>query len=168
MNAETKLAIEQTVNRASNMLLTVVRAYEEYAKEISDSDSTKIFAHLRAALYAMEERAAQARSIQRNAVGAFSLDNEEIQVFSKTTLEVIRQVLSDPAPMAIVTDDGPPLAPLAPTPEKPKWVKPEGRLAGTKEPIYATPASTNKSTAQELNATADVSGFVKDAGFLDK
>jgi hypothetical protein len=59
------------------------------------------------------------------------------------------------------------IAPRTTTLIKPKWVKPEGRLAGgSKELVYAT--GEPPKAIDELSAVPDKTGFVKDPGFLDK
>lgn len=169
-----KLAIENAVNRAANSVHGIVRVFEEHGAHLTEASLDKVFAHLRLTLKATEYHASAARILSMTK--AFSLDDNVPLANVPSALELERALSAHTPVMTFVNDtkpvlatvDNPPALTEIKAPEKPKWVKPEGRLAGTKEPIYPTNGAARPAASRELDAAPDVTGFVKTAGFIDK
>ncbi|MCK1543312.1 hypothetical protein IVB12_15460 [Bradyrhizobium sp. 179] len=56
--------------------------------------------------------------------------------------------------------------PKDPTKPPPKWRKPNGRLVGTKEPVWIE-TEPPRAAGDEVTEKPDATGFIKDAGFLE-
>jgi hypothetical protein len=161
MKTPAQKSIETAVNRATRAILATVKLFEEH--NVAVEDCAKSFAHLQRAVQAAHRRAHAAVAAKATYVSSFSLDTDE-----QTAVVIVgnapNEILSE---MPFEEIEAPAIAPaVLSAPEKPKWVKPEGRLAGTKEVVRPTDNKPKSHDAAGLTAEMDNKGLIKDAGFV--
>ena len=161
MKDNVKITIERAVNKAANATRAIVKVFEELGQTIPDEHVVKVFNHLIQTLNETRRRVDAARTVRTPVAGAFSLDAPVAEI----VVPPDAQEFLDSSRATFAAEIAEAVAPVKPV--KLKWVRPIGRLAGSKEPIYST-GEAEMLPADELTAVPDKTGFVKDAGFLDK
>jgi hypothetical protein len=179
MKENVKKALENSARKAANAISNVVKTFENHGADIADEYATKVFAHLSNVLNAAHVRAQAARIIQPR---EFSLDAEPAPPVTLPTpfilpspqpaevpVMLLPRITAHPPDIQTETSAAEPDIVKPAQPSEKVWHKPEGRLVGTKEPVFATPPEKRKPKreAPEPGEIPDKTGAIVEAGFID-